>query len=172
MSARSKPQTVVPVWTAAGMAQFQYVLSQHVPETVRSANHAKLLIYWGCWEKLCILWVWERLQGLQIQVNVSRLIGSLPQFRDQKLQPGDGEVVPVDVLVEAVLAVEGHVIDGPVRSALVPAGPHGCGWNAADQQNAIPFTFKVCAPQFLCQHEAWFVRVMLDKLGMRETQLW
>lgn len=81
---------------------------------------------------------------MQIHVAVSRLIGTIPQLRDQALQSSGGETVPVDVLVEATLAVEGHVFDGPVRSVLVPLGHKGCEWSASEQQNVIPFIFKVC----------------------------
>lgn len=80
---------------------------------------------------------------MQIHVTVSRLIGTIPQLRDQVHQSSGGETVPVDVLVEATLAVEGHVFDGPVRSVLVPLGPTGCEWSTSEQQNVIPFVFKV-----------------------------
>lgn len=80
---------------------------------------------------------------MQIHVTVSRLIGTIPQLRDQALQYSGGETVPVDVLVEATLAVEGHVFDGPVRSVLVPLGPKGCEWSTSEQRNLIPFVFKV-----------------------------
>lgn len=87
--------------------------------------------------------------GMQIHVTVSRLIGTIPQLRDQALQSSGGETVPVDVLVEANLAVEGHVFDGPVRTVLVPLGPKGCEWSTSDQQNLIPFVFKARHPALL-----------------------
>lgn len=100
-------------------------------------------------------------------MTVSRLLGTIPQLRDQALQSSGGETVPVDVLVEATLAVEGHVFDGPVRTVLVPLGPKGCEWSPSGQQNSIPFVFKarslICSLPLACLCSMMYV--MLQGAG-------
>ena len=75
---------------------------------------------------------------------MARLVGPLPQFQNHRSHFGNEDVTPVDVCVEATMAVEGHTFDGPVRSTWAPASPSGCEWQATNSAGAIPLATRVC----------------------------
>jgi hypothetical protein len=52
-------------------------------------------------------------------------------------------VCPAEVSLEFVLALDGNVVDGPVRTSYAPVGPAGASWGSADGAELVSFSLKV-----------------------------
>lgn len=77
-------------------------------------------------------------------MELGRLIGCLPHFEDTSAHSSDEQSrAPVDVMVEASLALEGQTVDGPIQTSYTPAGPHGAAWGSSDEADVITFAVKV-----------------------------
>jgi hypothetical protein len=61
------------------------------------------------------------------------------------------EVLPTaDVFIECFIASEGHVVDGPIRSALTPADGSGASWGGEGPPEVLPFVTKVLSHCHTC----------------------
>lgn len=76
-------------------------------------------------------------------MRVGRLTGCLPQQQDLGAGGDEQAACAADVVLDFVLALDGHVVDGPVRTAYAPAGPSGAVWGSADASEQIFFAVKV-----------------------------
>jgi hypothetical protein len=80
----------------------------------------------------------------QVSIQLGRLTGCLPNFEQLALHLGDDQAsVPVDVILEFCLALDGHIVDGPIYSPFCPAGPHGGAWSSPEDSDIIAFSVKV-----------------------------
>jgi hypothetical protein len=80
---------------------------------------------------------------------LGRVTGSLPELLDASA--ATEEVLPTaDVFIECFIASEGHVVDGPIRSALTPADGSGASWGGEGPPEVLPFVIKVLATTNSC----------------------
>lgn len=80
----------------------------------------------------------------QVCVRLGRLKGCLPQFEGTASALGDEpSVPPVEVLLEVYIALDGHVLDGPLPSTYAPASSAGAAWGDGDDFETVPLAVKV-----------------------------
>lgn len=82
---------------------------------------------------------------MQVFVRLGRLKGCLPQYHGSTGTLGDDQSAPpVEVYLEFFVALDGHVLDGPLPSTYAPASGAGAAWGDGDDFETIPLAVQVC----------------------------
>ena len=80
-------------------------------------------------------------------MRLGRLTGCLPQFENatpSHTSSGDDRTaLPVEVQLEFYLALEGHILEGPIESTYAVADAGGAAWGQGDESELILLAVKV-----------------------------
>ena len=81
---------------------------------------------------------------LQVSIELGRLSGGLAHTdATAGAANADATGPPVDVSLEATLALDGRIIDGPTRAGFAAADGQGAVWVNGDDSDTITFAVKV-----------------------------
>lgn len=106
---------------------------------------------------LCVQHARDVPEVAQVCVRLGRLKGCLPRLQGGAgALPDDQSLPPVEVLLEFYIALDGHVLDGPLPSAYAAANSAGAAWGDREDFETIPLAVKVrfvAAASLCCLHD-------------------